>query len=369
MVCQWQSKTKIPDLRYGSFTNPLQIDFDQVASECDVVSKGAAYELISIEVWPILTIVRAKRYERMVKQAGIQGGLLDNSVPPNKKNVLTPKVPKKRKPEDVTGTMKHNEDEERVLPALKRPRNEYQHGIKQEPPMSNHSPYMFHSAMPPQGPYVPRLPLPMSMYPGLPYAMPPQMQPLPQRPHGPQFPYAPHPMFPGMHNSHPYMQPMHQQLHPFQLNQNMLSHGQDNVNLALLDDMHSYDFGNGGCEAMLNGDQLPDGPVPTDTMTAKPLELTLMNPSMDIQHQIKAEPCQSSPGPFQDFDAKSVTAVPRQEVRSETLTPTVAATANLVLEEPEIADTSSEAEKHTVETAATLVPKEEDGMSCIFISD
>lgn len=120
---------------------------------------------------------------------------------------------------------------------------------------------------------------------------------------------------------------------------------------------------------MLNGDQVPDGPVPTDTMTAKPLEPILMNPSMDIQHQIKAEPCQFSPGPFQDYDAESVTAVPRQEVRSETLAPTVAATANLVLEEPEIANTSSEADKHTVETAATLVPKEENDLSCIFISD
>ena len=96
-----------------------QVNFDEVAKECEIVSKGAAYVLPSPCSSKILTAHRAKRYERLLKAHGIhpscfpskgknakENGDSDAAVTPTKRRAAstkggTPKTPVKKTKKEI----------------------------------------------------------------------------------------------------------------------------------------------------------------------------------------------------------------------------------------------------------------------------
>jgi hypothetical protein len=103
-----------------------QIDFAEVAQECGVVSKGAAFVML-LKVTSLCTdgILRAKRYERLMKANGINpnGGpdpkpppLRPPKAPKNNTRDNMPKSPAKRRKVNNAAAKKQEEDSRRLQP-------------------------------------------------------------------------------------------------------------------------------------------------------------------------------------------------------------------------------------------------------------
>lgn len=315
----------------------------------------------------MLTATRAKRYERMLKHHGIHpnGGHLDIPAPLRKSSVPTPKVSKKRKCEDVSGTIKQDEDEERKLPVPKRFRNEQHQEIKQEPPPMTYPPYPFHPMMPPQVPYHPR-PMPY-MHQGMPHSQPHFMQHLP---HPPQNPYS---MMPSMHNNHQFMMPIHQ-MQPFSINQTMPSQSQDSNNLSSFDDFCNQDFGSGSFETLLHGEPAATR-VPNEFLHSEtpPVSQGSQQMSMNLQPektptQVKAEPCQSFDSPICDV-ASTNEPLPVSLSTQESMTDLSAISAVAEPSLPVLSNIPTEPIQHSTEIETALAFKQENEENCILISD
>lgn len=308
----------------------------------------------------------------MLKQHGLhpQGGTPDSPAQPSRKGPAAPKAPKKRKAEDMIGIVKQNEDEDRPLPPMKRPRNDFQREAKQEPSQPNYPPYLFHPMVTAQGPYMPR-PLPTNLYPGMPYGLTPQMQQVPQQmSHRPQ---PSHAMFPGMHSNHPFIMPLHQQLQTFHINQNTIPAGQESNNLGALDDINNYDFGN-GYEALFPGDDPSETLAQNGTLQPETLPMvqqpqqTPADPQTEPQNQIKPEPHRSSPPLVQDLGTSDqVLVAPPQGENNGLLAPAVPSTNDLNVSAA--SDMLKEAEKGATEVEENALLKQENDGSCIFVAD